>query len=96
MDDGLEAHSMYVALSLLSHDLIPWSDMICASSTWESEQVVQKDENRTLKWQLSEKISEQGAKTVKIGFLSVSMCTQVSVYVRRDTTIVYKLDYASV
>ena len=85
-----------MALSLLGHDLIPWSNMIGATSTWESGQGVQKDENRALKWQSSEKISEKVAKTVKIRFLSASMRMQVSVYVRRGTTRICELDHTFV
>ena len=43
---------------------------------------MQKNENRALKLQLDEKISEKGVKTVKIGFqVPACACRPVSAYV---------------
>ena len=42
--DGLKARNTYVALSLLSHDLVPWSNTVGVAPTWESEQGLQNDE----------------------------------------------------
>ena len=56
-------------------DPIPCNKTISVASTQEGRQNLQKGENRALKWQSEEKVSEKGVKTVKIGFLSTSMHT---------------------
>ena len=69
--------------SLLSQDPVPCNNMIGVTPTWEWRRSLQKDENRALKLQLGEKISEKGANIVKIGFLSASVRMQARVCIRR-------------
>ena len=54
-----------------------------------------QNENRAIKLQLDEKISEIGLKTIKIGFPSANMCIQACICVRRDAMHICKMDHAS-